>query len=275
MSRFAMRQSDAMHQEWDAAGKGPAEWAGLLEGYSRKRQKAGQSQAAVFRLERHDRPTLFIKTEPVTLHSELPGEATRLRWLTGNGVSCPQVLAELTDENRHWLLMTGLPGHDLSSMHELGPAHIVEIAATALRELHALDATRCPFDHSLDRRLDLASSRVADGLVNEDDFDEINFGQSAADLFEELLRNRPSQEDSVVTHGDATFSNIIVDGRRFSGFIDCARLGVADRHQDLALLVREVHHVLGPEWVDVFLQLYGYGADGKRLQFYQLLDEFF
>ena len=85
-----------MHEEWDAAAQGPVEWAGLLEGYLLgKGRTRGNRKLLYFRLERHDRPTLFIKTEPVTLHSELPGEATRLRWLTGNGVSCPQVLAEL------------------------------------------------------------------------------------------------------------------------------------------------------------------------------------
>jgi aminoglycoside 3'-phosphotransferase-2 len=270
-----MGANDVVVDEWDLAQRTPVEWNDILEGYSRERQTAGQSEAAVFRLERQDRPTLFIKTEPVSSFSELPGEVARLHWLNENAVPCPQVLAETQDGDRHWLLMTGLPGRDLSSMQGFAPGRIVEIAATALRDLHELDATRCPFDHTLDRRLELASRRVAAGLVNEEDFDEGNLGWSAADLFKELLRNRPPHEDLVVTHGDATFSNLIVNGSGFSGFIDCGRLGVADRHQDLALMIREVQHDLRGEWADAFLRHYGYDVDRKWLRFFQLLDEFF
>ncbi|MEL5920740.1 hypothetical protein AAGG60_21985, partial [Stenotrophomonas maltophilia] len=63
---------------------------------------------------------------------------------------------------------------------------------------------------------------------------------------------------------------------RFSGFVDCGRLGVADRDPDRARAARSLVHTFGDtRWVAPLFQRYGAGADERRLAFYRLLDEFF
>jgi aminoglycoside 3'-phosphotransferase-2 len=259
------------------AAEAPVQWRRMLDGYAWTRQ-TGYSGAAVFRLDGGRGPTLFVKTESASPFAELPDEIARLRWLAACGLPAAQPLAEAADEGRHWLLMSAIPGRDLASWlesSELGPEQIVAIAADALRRLHAVDSKSCPFDQCLDRKILLARSRVEAGVVDEGNFDDERRGRRAADLFDELLARRPSDEDFVVTHGDATFENLLAQDGRFSGFVDCARLGLADRHQDLALAVRDIRGDLGAVWIDPFFRYYGRAADPARLAFYQLLDEFF
>ncbi|MHC1548875.1 APH(3') family aminoglycoside O-phosphotransferase [Phyllobacterium sp. K27] len=251
----------------------PSAWQNRLAEYRWIAQTIGESGALVFRLEAADRPPLFVKSNPSGKFNELSDEILRLRWVAGQGIAVPDVLDQVEDSGRLWLLMSAVPGRDLASNGEIPAQAVIEIVARSLRLLHRLDIANCPFNHCLDNRIPVAHARMIGNQVDESDFDEV--GPSAAELFEKLVAMRPDDEDLVVTHGDACLPNILSDGSQFSGFVDCARLGIADRYQDLALASRSIEHNLGAEWVGPFFTLYGVEADPTRVAYYRLLDEFF
>ena len=253
----------------------PQSWQAELACYRPVRQTAGKSAAAVLRLEAPDRPTLFVKTMSADPQSELASEVARLQWLAETGIPCPRVLAETQEAGRNWLLMSRVSGANLASASGLEPARIVAFAAEGLRKLHQLEITSCPFDGRIRTRIEQARIRMEAGLVDEDDFDEEHRNCRAETLFERLEADVPEHEELVVTHGDACLSNLMADCSGFSGFVDCARLGVADRHQDLSLTMRDIAHNLGEEWLPVFLRHYGISANEKKYAFFRLLDEFF
>lgn len=256
----------------------PASWRARLQGYAVVPQSGGCSEAAVYRVEpaAGGAPLFFIKTEPADPLAELADEAARLRWLAAAGIPCAQVADMTTVAGQHWLLLGAVPGANLTAVP---PERAVAVMADALRRLHALDPRDCPFDHRADRRIARALDRLAAGLVDEDDFDDDNAGRTAGELAALLEERKPRAEDLVVTHGDACLPNFLAQDGAFAGIIDCGRLGVADRHQDLALATRDIDDELGARWVEPFLKRYfapgpiAYDAD--RAAFYRLLDEFF
>jgi aminoglycoside 3'-phosphotransferase-2 len=247
-----------------------------LAGYRFERDALGRSAASVFRLEALGLPTLYLKVEQAGPFGELADEAARLRWLKTSGLPCPDVIAEDSDGVHNRLLISALPGSDLTSASALTPPARVELLAIALLDLHRLPIASCPFDHRLERRVAAAKSRMQAGIVDETDFDETRVGKSAEALFAELESGRPGREDLVVTHGDACLPNFIALEDGNSGYIDCGRLGVADRYQDIALACRSIDYNFGEALVQPFLDRYGMPAtDPARLNYYQLLDEFF
>ncbi|MBY5567743.1 aminoglycoside 3'-phosphotransferase [Rhizobium leguminosarum] len=247
-----------------------------LAGYRFERDALGRSAANVFRLEARGLPTLYLKVEEVGPFGELADEATRLRWLKASGLPCPDVIAEDSDGVHNRLLISALPGSDLASASALTPLVRVELLAVELLDLHRLPIASCLFDHRLEMRIAAAKARMQAGIVDETDFDETRLGKSTEALFAELERKRPDGEDLVVTHGDACLPNFVVSEDGFSGYIDCSRLGVADRYQDIALACRSIAYNFGEALVQPFLDRYGMPAmDPARLDYYQLLDEFF
>lgn len=247
----------------------------LVSGYRWHPQTIGQSQAGVFRLAADGQPALFLKCERSGPFAELADEAARLRWLAGQGIACPDVITLESHARHDWLLMSAVAGEDLASA-AVDPADVIAIMASALHGLHALDIRSCPFDHRLFRRVAAGRARMEAGEVDESDFDEERQGRTAAEVFAELEALRPATEDLVVTHGDACLPNVMATEGRFSGFIDCGRLGVADRHQDLALACRSIRYNIGEAWVEPFLESYGPPeAEPAKCSWYRLLDEFF
>ncbi|MBB3655266.1 aminoglycoside 3'-phosphotransferase-2 [Rhizobium sp. BK650] len=257
-------------------GRLPVSLRSHLGGYEWRRDALGRSSACVFRLEGEGRPGLYLKGEQAGPFCELADEAERLVWLRSQGLDCPEVIAYESDGERSFLLMTALSGADLMTAAALLPEERVDILASALSALHSLDINACPFDHRLKNRLACAEGRMRAGLVDETDFDGKRLGKSAFFLFGELQRLRPDSENLVVAHGDACLPNFMAAGGRFAGYIDCCRLGVADRYQDIALACRSIAHNFGEEFVRPFLNAYGLSLiDPIKMDYYQLLDEFF
>ncbi|WP_424950449.1 APH(3') family aminoglycoside O-phosphotransferase [Deinococcus sp.] len=234
--------------------------------------QGGESGAQVWRGRRH-----ALKVQPRRgLGRPLHAEMLRLRWLAGR-LPVPQVIGYEVTPEAEFLAMTRLPGVPLHHPDALvHPLRVTELLARALRELHALPARDCPFNASLSVTLRQARERVEAGQIGESDFDDERRGQTAVQVMNELLRSRPVTEDIVVTHGDPCLPNLLLDGEYLSGLIDVGRLGLADRHADLALAYRSLNRNVDAEMAEHFLDIYGRGlVDAGKLKYYALLDELF
>jgi aminoglycoside 3'-phosphotransferase-2 len=250
----------------------PARLAPLV-GRNRLPITLGRSYASVWRFD-GEGETLFLKAEPIHPLGELPGEARRLQWLGTTNIPAPQLRETFDEAGFTWLLMTALPGHDLTQLVST-PEALCNVLATGLRALHALNPATCPFDHRLDVRLADGTANVAASRVDETDFDASRHGWTARQVLDWLLAHRPASEDLVVTHGDASLPNIMADHGTFTGIIDCGRLGVADRWQDLAIACRSIIYNCGQQHVAPFLATYGATWDEERYRYYCTLDELF
>lgn len=198
-------------------------------------------------------------------------EAQRLTWLQGRAGG-PAVLAVDTDERGGWLVtrtIGGVPAH-LAERHGDVERVVLAVART-LRQLHELPVADCPFDAGWDV-LDAEVARSLDaGLIDTADLGPPFYRYDAARLVELWRQGRPAgPQEQVVVHGDPSLPNVIVDPRAGAGLVDAGRLGVGDRHLDLAVVHASIQRNLGPQAVFAFYDAYGTDPDLVRLEHYRL-----
>lgn len=253
-----------------AAGVDPA-------GLTGQRQDHGKSGDLVFRL---DSPiAAFAKIAAADRRisrREMAREIAVLAWLDGRK-GAPRLLWSGQIEGGPALLIQALDGAALHDLKDEAAGIGAVAAIQALASLHALPIADCPFDERLAIKLAEARSRIDGGELMPDDFDPERKGRTAEDVWTQLMARRPADEDLVVTHGDASWPNFIIQADGTAGLIDLGRAGVADRYQDLAIFLRSgrrnAPHLDLPALIAEHYPLPD--PDAAKLEFYRILDELF
>ncbi len=235
---------------------------------------SGMSEDELFFLDGATPSVLKVSTG--RWRAELARQFDALCWLDGK-LPAPRPLDFQEEDGTAALWMTWIDGEEAQKWGEKEKAERVAAAcAGALLLVHALDIGRCPLDESLEIKVAMAEKNAQAGLVDEDDFDEERQGLSAEALVRQLRAKRPRQEDLVFTHGDFCLPNILFKDGRLAGLVDWGRCGIADRYQDLALLLHSLERNFGSDHRQVVAKVYGIKAwDEAKLEYYRLLDEFF
>jgi aminoglycoside 3'-phosphotransferase-1 len=255
----------------------PAGIEPLVAGYESVRDTVGESGAAVYRLRRPGADDRYLKLGHGAVAREIADEVARLRWLAGQ-MPVPDVIEFVATDDAAWLLMTALPGRTAAeSLRD--PASdriaIVDALATALRRWHGLPIESCPFNADIGVRMLAARARLAAGLVDPRDWGAARAGSSVEQAWDELRGFLPITPDPVVTHGDLTLDNVLIEGEQVVGCVDVGRAGVADRYQDLALLWAGLAE-FGDALPQRFLASYGATTpDMHKIRFHLALDEWF
>lgn len=235
----------------------------------------GCSATRVYRIQERDQ-TVYLKTHPLSPHFSFAHEVSILRWLTRK-LPVPAVCAYATDTAYEYLVLSEVPGENgVDAMERLESDRLVALLADGLRQIHALDITRCPFDERIAAKLKRAHYRVQYALVDEDDFDDERLGMTGKEVYKALQWNKPPEDDVVFTHGDYCLPNILLQDERISGFIDLDRAGISDKYNDLAIASRSIGYNLGPDYEQRFFEHYGLETvDTDKIQYYRMMDELF
>jgi len=262
--------------EAEALNHLPESWKAGLVGKSIVPVTAGMSGASVFRVTAANGIEHYLKIGTGNAADLINREVERTAWLASAGIRVPTIVARFATERVAAVAMTALGGQSAERIGEADWRPGVAAIARAFRQLHALPLATCPFDETLVVRMARAHDLVRADAVDPADFDERNVGMTAKDLYHRLAASVPAHEDCVVTHGDATFSNLIMGDDGQIGFVDCSHCGRADRYVDLALLAGEIGDRLRPEACRAFVDAYGdLRWCESKAEFYRDLYEFF
>lgn len=240
----------------------------------------GESGAGVFRNADGSR---YAKVVDAVAVADLVAERDRVSWAHGHGLPVPAVIDWGSTEGGGAVLVTSAVGGVAADrLTETALRTAWPSIVAAVRTLHGIAPAECPYRRDLDEMLGRARSVVAAGAVVPEFLRDEDQDVPADELLarverETELRRRQEADDQVVCHGDLCLPNILIDPDLLTveGFVDLGRLGLADRHADLALLLANTADTF-PGFAEAAAAglAGGYPAhvDPERLRFYLALD---
>lgn len=238
----------------------------------------GESGCLVLRLDDAEgRPRAYLKQGAGDLAEAVADEHDRLRWLATH-LPVPSVLGFTEMADSTWLKTAAVAGQSAWRQLEQGAQDsetIADALARFMARVHSIPVGECPFTCPLDLKLVEARRRIDAGLIRTDLFEPEWRDRPAEDIWHAIQAELPLSPDLVVTHGDFSLDNILLDGGEVVGCIDVGAAGVADRHQDLAICWADLAE-FGSGLQERFLTAYALTTpDPQKLNFYKLLNELF
>lgn len=256
----------------------PEPIAALTAGKRGAESRIGLSGARVFLYD-----DMVLKISPRS--EETDNEAAVCRALS-DLLPVPDCLAYVCEGGAAYFLMSRLPGRMLCEPELLRDGELLlRLTAEAVGLLQSVPAERlCGLRRG--DKLRIARRNVSRGLVDTGSAEPETFGPGRfagpAALLRCLEEERPAEGPLVLTHGDLCLPNILTDGRRVTGLIDCGRMGPADPWQDLAIVWRSLRDNTAGRYgtlpgfdPDALFAALGLGRDEEKLRWYLLLDELF
>jgi aminoglycoside phosphotransferase len=231
----------------------------LIEGYRASLHPYRETGAEVYRLIHPEKRPLYLKVYRDNSF-RLRRETEILRWVDQR-VPTPEPLYYMCSGDAEYQLTTEVPG---TPAHQVQPEEredAVRVMAFALRIIHDLDPSGCPYVGTIRERVEALRPRL---------------GAGDAERLSRLLERAPSEEPAF-THGDYCLPNIIIKRGRLSGVIDWDHGGLADPYVDLASCIWSMKYNYGEaeakeSWIPMFLDYYGIdGLDDEKLGFYTAL----
>ncbi|MBN0039436.1 aminoglycoside 3'-phosphotransferase [Cellulosimicrobium cellulans] len=240
---------------------------------------SGESSARVFVSKDGARYAKVASGDQVTA---LAGERDRVRWAADRGVHGPSLLGWVDGPDGAVLTTGAVAGTPADQVRPDQARRAWANIVAAVRALHDVPTDSCPFDRGLRTMHALAQDVVARGAVRREFLRPEQESRTGHDLLAELVAELPVRQeqeaaDQVVCHGDLCLPNILLDPDTLEvcGFVDLGRLGVADRHADLSLLLASAQDTWPHEsqhLQDQLRPLYGSPVDAGRLRFHLFLD---
>jgi aminoglycoside phosphotransferase len=237
----------------------PPELAEIIKNYSIQEYPYIESGARIYLLTSTEK-SLFLKIRINDLEQRLLKEYTTLTWIKGR-VLTPEVIYNHNSNEISFLLTTAVSGTPIIQVPKLVRPDAMIAAAQALRFIHSVPITGCPYINTLKNRLEKKHA--------------LNLSEDEKAILTRLESSQPS-EDLRFTHGDYCLPNILVTGSHLDGVIDWDSSGIADPYIDLASAAWSIEYNFpdeAEELLIVFLNAYGVEIDERKFDYYLDLNQ--
>ncbi len=188
----------------------------------------------------------------------LTTEASMTRYFGQLGLGA-RVLAFESYKGRDYMLTSRVAGEDCTHGEYLSdPERLADLYAEILRELHDRSHDGCPVKDRLVTYRATALENYRTGNYDKESFPD-SFGYASAEQALAVIRDSGDAlcADTLI-HGDYCLPNVMLDGWRFSGFVDVGNGGVGDRHIDIFWALWSLGYNLKTDrYADRFLDAYG------------------
>ncbi len=244
----------------------------FLENSNTEEISIGCSDSQVLKIEKQDK-IYFLK---MAKKGMLTSEYEKLKWLDGK-LLVPKITFYETNDNTEFLITESIEGEMVCSDEYVNnPKLALKIIGEAFENIYNVDIKDCPFNVSLDYKLNLIENNVKNNLIKKGDLkpETLEKYQSLENIIKFLKENK-FEEELCFSHGDTSLPNIFAHNNHFSGFIDVGECGVADKWFDLAICEKSIKRNYGEEYISKFYEELNIVPDRTKIDYYLLMMELY
>ena len=230
--------------------------------------KIGCSDSQVFRINKENN-IYYLK---VAKYGLLTSEYKKLSWLKGK-LKVPEIVLYDKTKKVEYLITKALKGEMVcSKKYEEDPIKGIKIIKEAFDNIYSVDIKECPFDVSIDYKLNLVKNNVENKIISIDQVDKtiLEKYKTLENILDYLIKNK-FYDELCFSHGDTSLPNIFAKDDQFAGFIDVGECGIADKWFDLAICEKSIVRNYGKKYVKDFYDLLGIKRDKKKVEYYLLM----